>query len=78
MLTAPEHLILRKLLDILIRDKACLFSHTISDRTRGEGLKLHQGRFRMDIRKKKFNVGVVKHQNRLIREVVKSPTLTMT
>jgi len=54
-----------------------LLTRACSDRTRGNGFKMKEGRFQLNIRKQFFTMRVVRHRNRLPREAVDDPSLAV-
>ena len=57
------------------KDGDKLFSRACCDRTSGNGFKVKEDRFKIDIGKKFFTMRVVKHWNKLPGEVVDAPSL---
>jgi len=57
--------------------KERLFTRPCTDRTKGNGFKLKEGRFTLDLRKKFPTMRVVRQWNRLPREAVHAPSLAV-
>jgi len=58
------------------KDGNGLFSGACCDRTRGNGFRLKEGRFTLDVREKKFfTIRVMKHWKRFPRMVADAPSL---
>ncbi|KAK4824972.1 hypothetical protein QYF61_022498 [Mycteria americana] len=57
------------------KNRERLFTKACSDRTRDNGFKLKEGRFKLDLRKKFFTVSMVRQWNMFPREAVGAPSL---
>jgi len=57
------------------KDGENIFSRACCDKSRSNGFKLREGRFRLDIRKKFFTMRVVNHWNGLPTGAAEAPSL---
>ena len=64
-----------QLLQVADLQQYMVFVRTCSDSMRGNGFKLEEGRFRLDIKKKLLSVRVMRHWHRLPSEAVNAPSL---
>ena len=58
-----------------MKERSRLFDRVCGSRTRGNGFKLREGRFRLDTRKKSLTGRVVRHCNKLPSVVVDALSL---
>lgn len=61
--------------EIAVRWMMLFFPQLTCDRMQRNDLKMHQGKFRLDIRNNFFMVGVIKHCKCLPKEVMEMPSL---
>lgn len=66
-----DHTAIYKCLKGSSRGAGALLPLVSSDRTQGNGMKLHQGTFKLDMRKRFFTERLVSHWNRVLREVIR-------
>ena len=66
------------IIKIIRNEEYQLFMQLGSDRTRGSGFKLMEGRFRLDVMGKFFTERTVRCWNRFCREAVDAPSLEVS
>ena len=63
---------------MIINEEKQLFTLVDSDKTKGDGVKLKEERFRSDFRGKFFTERAARHWYKLPREAVGAPSLKMS
>lgn len=74
MTQGPQHCI-QHLKSCYKRGRVCVFTVSSTEKTRGNGFKMHQERLHLDIRTKFFRVKTVNEWNNFPKDVVESPSM---